>query len=96
MKTEHQLHRKMCTITVYLAITLLVVIAIVSLWTPLTHMQILHNAGLVYLIYIFITCSVARIWLVLGGIVRSAYNYGHYQPFLLLSLFIGTYWFWQD
>ncbi|WP_163591149.1 cytochrome d ubiquinol oxidase subunit II, partial [Klebsiella variicola] len=33
MKTEHQLHRKMCTITVYLAITLLMVNAIVSLWT---------------------------------------------------------------
>lgn len=87
MKTEHQLHRKMCTITVYLAITLLVVIAIVSLWTPLTHADIAQRWFSLPNLYFLLPVPLlvlACAW----GIVRSAYNYGHYQPFLLSLLLV--------
>ncbi|GLX64567.1 MULTISPECIES: cytochrome d ubiquinol oxidase subunit II [Proteus] len=86
MKTEHQLHRKMCSITVYLAIALLVAIAIVSLWTPLAHEDIAQRwfslPNLFFLLPVPLFVLVCT-W----GIVRSAYNYGHYLPFVF-SLFL--------
>ncbi|SUC38335.1 cytochrome bd ubiquinol oxidase subunit II [Proteus mirabilis] len=51
-------------------------------------MQILHNAGLVYLIYTFYYLFRCSYWLVLGALFVVAYNYGHYQPFLLSLLLV--------
>lgn len=90
MKTEHQLHRQMCSITIYLAIALLVAIAIVSLWTPLAHEDIAQRWFSLPRLFFLLPVPLlvlACTW----GIVRSAYNYGQYLPFLLslLLVFIG-------
>ncbi|OAT33217.1 cytochrome d ubiquinol oxidase subunit II [Proteus myxofaciens] len=90
MKTEHKLHRKMCSLTVYLAIILFIVIAIVSLWTPLTHTDIAERWFSLPNLFFLLPVPFFVIGLT-WGIVRTAYNYGHYLPFILslLLVFIG-------
>ncbi len=42
MKTEHELHRKMSALATPLLIALLVIIGVISIWTPFTHENISH------------------------------------------------------
>lgn len=43
MKTEGALHRKMSELAIPLTLALLAVVAIISIWTPLTHPEIAHR-----------------------------------------------------
>ncbi|PHM56827.1 cytochrome d ubiquinol oxidase subunit II [Xenorhabdus sp. KK7.4] len=90
MKTEYRLHRKMCSLTVYLALALLAVIAVISIWTPLAHADIALRWFSLPNLYFLIPVPLlvlASTWC----LVRSAYNYGHYAPFFLtlLLIFLG-------
>ncbi|WP_340609541.1 cytochrome d ubiquinol oxidase subunit II [Xenorhabdus bharatensis] len=90
MKTEYRLHRKMCSLTVYLALALLAIIAVISIWTPLAHADIASRwfslPNLYFLLPVPLLVLVST-WC----LVRSAYNYGNYAPFLLtlLLIFLG-------
>ncbi|GAB1438825.1 cytochrome d ubiquinol oxidase subunit II [Providencia sp.] len=82
MKTEQMLHRKMCSLTVYLAIALLIVIAIVSIWTPLAQANIADRWFSLPNLYFLLPVPLL-VLICTWCLIRSAYNYGHYAPFLL-------------
>ncbi|MFP1737911.1 cytochrome d ubiquinol oxidase subunit II [Lonsdalea quercina] len=82
MKTEHELHRKMSALATPLVAALLVILAIISLWTPLEHRAIADRwfvmPNLLYFApvpLLVLACS----W----GIVRAVKGHAHYAPFLL-------------
>lgn len=90
MKTEHALQRKMATLATPLVLTLLGVIAIISLWTPLAHADIARRWFSLPAFYWLMPVPL----LVLGcgwAILRSVRRNAHYRPFLLTLalIFLG-------
>lgn len=90
MKTDHQLHEKMTRLTKPLTLALLVVIAVISIWTPVAHQAIsdrwFRMPNLVWFLpvpVLVLLCS----W----GILRALKRGAHYSPFLLtlMLVFLG-------
>ncbi|MBU9824846.1 cytochrome d ubiquinol oxidase subunit II [Rahnella perminowiae] len=82
MKTENSLHQKMCKLASPLVITLLAIIGIISIWTPLTHADIAHRWFSMPNLIAFLPVPVlvlACTW----GILRAIKSHAHYMPFLL-------------
>ena len=83
MKTEGALHRKMSELAIPLTLALLAVVAIISIWTPLTHPEIAHRWFTFPNIIWFMPVPLL-VLVCCWGIVRSAYNrQASYGPFLL-------------
>lgn len=83
MKTEGALHRKMSELVIPLTLALLAVVAIISIWTPLTHPEIAHRWFTFPNIIWFMPVPLL-VLVCCWGIVRSAYNrQASYGPFLL-------------
>lgn len=90
MKTEHGLHRKMSALATPLTATLLMVVAAISFWTPLSHPAIaVRWFSLPNLFYflpvplLVLACSL--------GIVNTVKGPAHHAPFLLTLglIFLG-------
>lgn len=90
MKTEHDLHRKMSALATPLVIALLVIVGIISLWTPFSHQAIAQRWFSLPNLFWFL--PVPMLVLVCAwGIVRGIKREAHYSPFLLtlLLIFLG-------
>ncbi|MDN6089595.1 MAG: cytochrome d ubiquinol oxidase subunit II [Enterobacterales bacterium] len=90
MKTSHQLQDKMYRITRPLLLALLVIIAIISIWTPLSHGDIAERwfswPNIAFLL------PVPVLTLVCAGVIWRGTRHGdHYLPFVmtLLLVFLG-------
>ncbi|MDN5449511.1 MAG: cytochrome d ubiquinol oxidase subunit II [Enterobacterales bacterium] len=90
MKTSHHLQNKMYRITRPLLLALLVIIAIISIWTPLSHGDIAERwfswPNIAFLL------PVPVLTLVCAGVIWRGTRYGdHYLPFVmtLLLVFLG-------
>ncbi|MDN6109456.1 MAG: cytochrome d ubiquinol oxidase subunit II [Enterobacterales bacterium] len=90
MKTSHHLQNKMYRITRPLLLALLVIIAIISIWTPLAHSAIAERwfswPNIVFLL------PVPVLTLVCAGVIWRGTRHGdHYLPFVmtLLLVFLG-------
>nr|WP_279075954.1 cytochrome d ubiquinol oxidase subunit II [Hafnia alvei] len=90
MKTSHQLQNKMYRITRPLLLALLVIIAIISIWTPLAHSAIAERwfswPNIAFLL------PVPVLTLVCAGVIWRGTRHGdHYLPFVmtLLLVFLG-------
>lgn len=90
MKTEHQLHRKMSSLATPLLIALLIIIGIISLWTPVTHESIARRWFSQPNLFWFLPVPLL-VLLCSWGIVRAIRREAHYSPFLLtlLLIFLG-------
>jgi len=82
MKTENELHRKMTALTKPLLLTLLAIIAIVSIWTPLEHADIMHRWFTLPNLFWFLPVPVL-VLLTSMGLLRALKRHAHYSPFLL-------------
>ena len=90
MKTEGPLQRRMHTLAKPLALVLLAVIGVVSLWTPLALPDIASRwFSLPNLLY-FLPVPIL-VLVVLFGLLRAVANEAHYWPFLLTLalIFLG-------
>ncbi|WP_416414259.1 cytochrome d ubiquinol oxidase subunit II [Pantoea sp. App145] len=90
MKTEHNLHRTMSSLAKPLVVALLIVVGIISIWTPVQHAAIAQRWFSLPNLYYFLPVPV----LVLAcsyGILRSISRNGHYAPFILTLalIFLG-------
>lgn len=90
MKTSHHLQNKMYRITRPLLLALLVIIAIISIWTPLSHGDIAERwfswPNIAFLL------PVPVLTLVCAGVIWRGTRHGdHYLPFMmtLLLVFLG-------
>lgn len=90
MKTEHELHRKMSALATPLVIALLVVVGIISLWTPFSHEAIAQRWFTRPNLFWFLPVPVL-VLLCSWGIVRAIRREAHYSPFLLTLalIFLG-------
>ncbi|MGK3111629.1 cytochrome d ubiquinol oxidase subunit II [Candidatus Pantoea formicae] len=90
MKTEHELHRKMSALATPLTLTLLLVVGMISLWTPLTHADIAQRWFSRPNLFWFMPVPVL-VLLCSWGIVRAIKREAHYSPFLLTLalIFLG-------
>ncbi len=90
MKTESDLHRKMSTLTTPLVILLLIIVGIISLWTPFTHDAIAHRWFTLPNFYWFLPVPML-VLLCSWGILRAVKKNAHYSPFLftLGLIFLG-------
>ena len=90
MKTEHDLHRKMSALATPLTLTLLLVVGIISVWTPLTHADIAHRWFSRPNLFWFLPVPLLVV-LCSWGIVRAIKREAHYSPFLLTLalIFLG-------
>ncbi|WP_187485075.1 cytochrome d ubiquinol oxidase subunit II [Pantoea agglomerans] len=90
MKTENELHRKMSALAMPLVIALLVIIGIISLWTPFAHADIAHRWFSKPNLFLFLPVPVL-VLLCSWGIVRAIKREAHYSPFLLTLalIFLG-------
>ncbi len=90
MKTEHGLQGKMSALAARLLIALLVVVAIISIWTPLAHPAIAQRwfslPNLFYLLPVPLLVLASAL-----GIIHALKRRAHYSPFLLtlLLIFLG-------
>lgn len=82
MKTENELHRKMSALATPLVVALLIVVGIISLWTPLAHADIAHRWFSMPNLFWFLPVPVL-VLLCSWGIVRAIKREAHYSPFLL-------------
>ena len=82
MKTENELHRKMSALATPLVIALLVVVGIISLWTPFAHADIAHRWFSTPNLFWFLPVPIL-VLLCSWGIVRAIKREAHYAPFLL-------------
>ena len=82
MKTEHDLHKKMSALATPLVVVLLVIIGIISIWTPLTHADIAHRWFSSPTVFWFLPVPVL-VLVCSWGIVRGVKRHAHYSPFLL-------------
>lgn len=82
MKTEDELQDKMSSLAIPLTIALLVIIAIISLWTPLTHADIsarwFDSGNLIWFMPVPVLVVLSSI-----GILRAVNRRADYIPFLL-------------
>jgi cytochrome d ubiquinol oxidase subunit II len=90
MKSEGKLHRKMSTLALRLTVSLLVILIIVSAWTPLIHKDIALRWFTVPNIFWFLPVPVlvlAFSW----GIIHAIRNNANHGPFLLTLglMFLG-------
>ncbi|TRO38262.1 cytochrome d ubiquinol oxidase subunit II [Pseudomonas putida] len=90
MKTEDALQEKMHKLARPLALALLAVISIVSLWTPLTHPAIALRWFTLPNLFWFLPVPVL-VLVTLAGLFKSIGRHDHYIPFLLtlLLIFLG-------
>ncbi|CAJ0990896.1 cytochrome d ubiquinol oxidase subunit II [Pantoea sp. Nvir] len=90
MKTDDDLHRKMSALVTPLVIALLVVIGIISLWTPFSHEAIRHRWFSFPNLFWFLPVPVL-VLLCSWGIIRTTKCKAHYLPFLLTLalIFLG-------
>lgn len=90
MKTENELHRKMSALATPLVIALLVIIGIVSLWTPFAHANISHRWFSTPNLFLFLPVPVL-VLLCSWGIIHAIKREAHYSPFLLTLalIFLG-------
>lgn len=90
MKTEHDLHRKMSALATPLTLTLLLVVGIISIWTPLTHADIAQRWFSRPNLFWFLPVPLLVV-LCSWGIVRAIKREAHYSPFLLTLalIFLG-------
>ncbi|MCA1178269.1 cytochrome d ubiquinol oxidase subunit II [Pantoea rwandensis] len=90
MKTEHDLHRKMSALATPLTVTLLLVVGIISVWTPLTHADIAQRWFSRPNLFWFLPVPLLVV-LCSWGIVRAIKREAHYSPFLLTLalIFLG-------
>ncbi|NIF03753.1 cytochrome d ubiquinol oxidase subunit II [Pantoea sp. Acro-805] len=90
MKTEHELHRKMSALATPLTLTLLLVVGMISIWTPLTHADIAQRWFSRPNLFWFMPVPVL-VLLCSWGIVRAIKREAHYSPFLLTLalIFLG-------
>ena len=90
MKTEGPLQRQMHMLARPLAIALLAVIAIVSLWTPLAYPQIAGRWFAMPNLLWFLPVPLL-VLATLYGLVRAVAREAHYAPFLLtlMLIFLG-------
>ncbi|MBT0727701.1 cytochrome d ubiquinol oxidase subunit II [Rosenbergiella australiborealis] len=90
MKTQHDLHDKMSQITKPLIIALLIVIAVISAWTPVSHLAISDRWFTLPNLYWFLPVPVLVILSGIG-ILRAVKRRADYAPFLLTLciIFLG-------
>ncbi|MDE1190303.1 MAG: cytochrome d ubiquinol oxidase subunit II [Pantoea sp.] len=90
MKTEHELHRKMSALATPLVIALLVIVGLISLWTPFSHEAIAQRWFTRPNLFWFLPVPVL-VLVCAWGIVRGVKREAHYSPFLLtlLLIFLG-------
>ncbi|WP_438282564.1 cytochrome d ubiquinol oxidase subunit II [Pseudomonas alabamensis] len=90
MKTEGPLQRQMHVLARPLAIALLAVIAIVSLWTPLAYPQIAGRWFAMPNLLWFLPVPLL-VLATLYGLIRAVAREAHYAPFLLtlMLIFLG-------
>ena len=90
MKTEHELHRKMSALATPLTIALLLVVGIISIWTPLTHADIAQRWFSRPNLFWFMPVPLL-VLLCSWGIVRAIKREAHYSPFMLTLalIFLG-------
>ncbi|QXO19034.1 MULTISPECIES: cytochrome d ubiquinol oxidase subunit II [Vibrio] len=90
LKSEGDLHKRMCELAVPLTYVMLAAIVIVSIWTPLMHSDIAARwftwPQILWFAPVPILVVLCSWWL-----IRSVYNHAHYLPFMLtlLLMFLG-------
>lgn len=82
MKTEDGLHRKMSALTMPLLTALLLIVAIISAWTPVEHHAIAERWFSHPNLFWFMPVPVLVV-LCSWGIMRAIKRQAHYSPFLL-------------
>lgn len=90
MKTEGHLQNAMLRLATPLTLLMLLVIGIISLWTPLAHPQIAERWFSLPNLYAFLPVPIL-VLLTTWALLRSVQLRGHYAPFLLtlLLVFLG-------
>lgn len=90
MKTGQSLHSRMSALAPSLVALLLVVIGVISVWTPLAHPAIAQRWFSLPNLFWFLPVPILVV-LCAAGIVRSVRRQAHYAPFLLTLglIFLG-------
>ena len=90
MKTENALHQKMSKLVPPLLLALLAVIAVISIWTPLSHASIAHRWFTLPNLFWFLPVPVL-VLLCAWGLLKAVKRHAHYTPFLLTLalIFLG-------
>lgn len=90
MKTEGALQKAMHDLARPLAIAVLVVMGIVSLWTPLAHPDIAHRWFTLPNLFWFLPVPIL-VLVTMYGLFKAVARNAHYTPFLLtlLLIFLG-------
>lgn len=90
LKSEGDLHKRMCELAVPLTYVMLAAIVIVSIWTPLVHSDIAARwftwPQILWFAPVPILVALCSWWL-----IRSVFNHAHYLPFMLtlMLMFLG-------
>ncbi|KPY97453.1 Cyanide-insensitive terminal oxidase CioB [Pseudomonas syringae pv. spinaceae] len=90
MKTEGPLQKAMHDLARPLAAAVLVVMAVVSLWTPLAHADIAHRWFSMPNLFLFMPVPIL-VLVTMYGLFKAVARNAHYTPFLLtlLLIFLG-------
>ncbi|WP_024694154.1 cytochrome d ubiquinol oxidase subunit II [Pseudomonas syringae] len=90
MKTEGSLQKAMHDLARPLAVAVLVVMAVVSLWTPLAHPDIAHRWFSMPNLLLFMPVPIL-VLVTMYGLFKAVARNAHYTPFLLtlLLIFLG-------
>ena len=90
MKTDNVLHQKMSKLVPPLLLALLAAIAVISIWTPLSHASIAHRWFTLPNLFWFLPVPVL-VLLCAWGLLKAVKRHAHYTPFLLTLalIFLG-------
>ncbi|WP_264290158.1 cytochrome d ubiquinol oxidase subunit II [Duffyella gerundensis] len=90
MKTDNALHQKMSKLVPPLLLALLAAIAVISIWTPLSHASIAHRWFTLPNLFWFLPVPVLVV-LCAWGLLKAVKRHAHYTPFLLTLalIFLG-------
>ncbi|QTO54818.1 cytochrome d ubiquinol oxidase subunit II [Duffyella gerundensis] len=90
MKTDNALHQKMSKLVPPLLLALLAAIAVISIWTPLSHASIAHRWFTLPNLFWFLPVP-ALVVLCAWGLLKAVKRHAHYTPFLLTLalIFLG-------
>ncbi len=90
MKTDNALHQKMSKLVPPLLLALLAAIAVISIWTPLSHASIAHRWFKLPNLFWFLPVPVLVV-LCAWGLLKAVKRHAHYTPFLLTLalIFLG-------